>query len=120
MGAERPSDAPDDERANEQAASGQPSDAPSPGPRIPPDDPKGHETGKRYAAVVALDHAPLVVTVAEGDVASDYAPASLIARVPERGRGVLRDMGGGCAPMLFCALPTSSMTLYFGDPRPEN
>ena len=120
MGAERPSDAPDDERANEQPASGQPSDAPSPGPRIPPDDPKDHETGKRYAAVVALDHAPLVVTVADGEVASDYAPASLIARLAERVHEVLRDMGGGWPPMLFGALPTSSMTLYFGDPRPEN
>lgn len=110
---------PDGEPPEEQSTSEQPGEEPVPGPRIPPDEPRDHETGKRFVLSDTLERAPLVVTVADGDVASDYAPAGLIARLAERVNEVLHEMGGGWSPMLYAALPGASMTLYFGDPRPE-
>ena len=61
---------------------------------------------------------PLVVTVENGAVARNYAPAELIARLTERVALLLKEMGGGVAPMFYAAVPGGSIHLLFGDPDP--
>jgi hypothetical protein len=85
-------------------------------PRIPPRDPKAHET-KRY--IVGAD-APLAVTIRGGGVTKDYAPAILVTKLSEKISNLLLDLGGGFPPMLYGAAPGNSMVLYFGDPHPDD
>jgi hypothetical protein len=88
-------------------------------PRIPASDTRDQET-KRYT--VALDHlrdAALTVTIDNGRVAKRYAPADLVAGLTDRVQTLMRDVGGGFPSMFYGALATNSMTLFFGDPRPE-
>jgi hypothetical protein len=83
--------------------------------RIPESDPASHET-KRY---IVADSAPLAVTIRNGGVAREYAPAVLITKLTERINALLVDLGGGFQPMFYGAAPGNSMVLYFGDPHPE-
>jgi hypothetical protein len=91
----------------------------SPGPRIPPSEPRSKETKRYSVAVDELGRAPLAVTVDQGRVASSYAPADLVAALTEKVQALLRDIGGGIPTMFYGALATNSMTLFFGDPKPE-
>lgn len=85
-------------------------------PRIPPEDARAIERGKRF--IVGAD-APLAVSVADGNVGRDYAPGDLIARVAGKVTTLLEEMGGGLTPAFYGAGALESMTLFFGDPRPE-
>jgi hypothetical protein len=122
MAEERPQESEDDKESGEG-----PGGAPSPGaralrrrPRIPPTEATDQEK-KRYAvAVDQLGRAALEVTVDDGRVARTYAPADLISGLTERVQALLRDVGGGFHTMFYGALATNSMTLYFGDPQPED
>jgi hypothetical protein len=95
-------------------------DAPEPeGPpptRIPEPEPEASQR-KRFI-VRGPDDAPLVVTVADGPVTKRYAPAELVAKLTTHVALLLREMGGGFAPMLYAAAPGRSIRLYFGDPDP--
>lgn len=92
---------------------------PRPAP-LPADDPADHEEGKSFAVrAERLRDAMLTVTVGEGDVASFYAPAHLTAGLTDRVHALMREVGGGLQLMFYGALSAQSMTLFFGDPRPE-
>jgi hypothetical protein len=92
---------------------------PGEGPRIPPSDPRDRESMRFVVATDRLSEVPLTVTVDQGRVAKSYAPADLIAALTDKVQALLRDVGGGFPSMFYGALATQSMTLFFGDPRPE-
>jgi hypothetical protein len=105
------------QRDDEEASGGeQPAERP---PRIPDEDPRARERGKRFMTEDDWPDAPLRVTVGDGEVARDYAPADLIGKLAERVSATLKAFGGGFTPMLYGVAPGGSMTLIFGDPRPE-
>ena len=91
-----------------------PSEDPPP-KRIPDHDPEASESGKRF---MSADDGPLKVVVDGGDVASQYAPADLIAKIAGGVSATLKAFGGGFTPMLYRVAPGHSMTLHFGDPHP--
>lgn len=103
--AEEPRPDPDDDDVGAQPEPGEPETTPLPEP-----DPDAQEI-KRFMVGDGLSS--LRVTVSEGRVATNYAPADLIARLQERVAALLRDLGGSL--MFYGAAPEHSMTLYFGD-----
>lgn len=103
-------DGPDEEREDTEEAE----KVAQPPERIPDPDPEAAEHGKRF--MVASD-APLAVSLSEGEVASDYAPADLIVNLAQKVTRLLKDLGGGLTPMFYGAAPQHSMTLLFGDAR---
>lgn len=118
MSAEQEEPEPERERPQSQGGSSKPDAAGPERRRVPPPDPDARERGKRFMVAVDRLHeiAPLSVTAQGGQVASDYAPGRLIARLGELVNKVLTEVGNGYPPMFYGALPTNSMTLFFGDP----
>jgi hypothetical protein len=86
--------------------------------QFPEDDPRAR-VQRHYLQAGDLAEAPLLVTVAGGDVASDYAPANLIGKVTGLVSGLLRGLMGGYEPMFYGAIAGASMRLIFGDPVHE-
>ncbi|HEX8743598.1 MAG TPA: hypothetical protein VF712_10735 [Thermoleophilaceae bacterium] len=74
---------------------------------------------KRFIIGRDGEEPPLVVTVENGAVASNYAPAELVAKLTERVAVLLKEMGGGVGPMFYAAVPGGSIHLIFGDPDPD-
>lgn len=91
-------------------------EAEAPRPRIPEPDPDAREHGKRYMRA----NAPLKVIVDGGDVAKNYAPVDVVAKVIGAVGSTLKAFGGGFTPMFYEATPGGSMTLVFGDPQPAD
>lgn len=112
---EEPSPKPERREPGEEEA-----ERPDPGrpKRIPPEDSRAREIGKRFMLGDSLSGAPLAVRVTEGAVEAAYAPAELVAKLAHQIALVLRDFGGGIGPMLYAIAPGSSMTLVFGDAGP--
>lgn len=71
-----------------------------------------------FAVKQAWERSPLVVTIADGPIASGYGPAELIGKLAERIAALIKDVAGS-PPMLYGIAPTHSMTLFFGDPQPS-
>ena len=67
-----------------------------------------------------FEDSPLKVTVDGGEVGTSYAPGDLLSKVIGGITATLKAVGGGFTPMTYAMLPTGSMTLYFGDPRPDD
>lgn len=120
-------DAPDEPGAPSAEPAGGEDHEAQPAPRgepiIPDDDPADHETGKRF--MVGLQrlidkHVQLRVTVNEGEIEEGYGPAELLAALATAVTDLLKDVGGNFPPMLFGVVPDGSMSLYFGDPVPDD
>lgn len=107
---------PDDEPDREDDSTSHPESTPP--SRIPPTDPTAHEAGKLFLVGTSGRPVSLVVTVRDGLIAKDYAPAELIAKLQTRIATLLKGFGGGFEPMFFGATSGASMKLYFGDPDP--
>lgn len=74
---------------------------------------------KRFAVGKVKEKAPLVVTVSDGPVGQTRMPLDVFGRFTDRLGALLQELGGGMASMFLEATPTGSMTIYIGDPVPE-
>lgn len=99
----------------------QPPKPPPDGPRVPPNDPTAAETGKRYMrAFRELANAQLTVTATDGPVRNRYAPGRVASGLATRVTTLLTEVGSGFEPMFYGALGGASLSLFFGDPLPED
>jgi hypothetical protein len=103
---------PDKERPQEDQEGG----SEDPGELPPPPDPERLDEIE-FAVKRLWTEAPLVVTVAEGPVGSDFAPAELIGKLAERIASLIQEVAGS-QTMLYGVAPGNSMTMFFGDPTP--
>jgi hypothetical protein len=85
-------------------------------PRIPDPRPEDRDT-KRYMTEGSGGPA-LKVQISGGEVASEYAPASLLGELAERVAQVVKSFNGGRA-MIYRLEPGQSMVLWFGYPLPS-
>lgn len=109
---------PDDPEKDEESTPGEEGENPQP-PDLPPrPDPKKLDDIE-FAVKELWTQSPLVVTVADGPITSDYGPAELIGRLAERIAALIRDVAG-TPTMLYGIAPGNSMTMFFGDPRPSD
>jgi hypothetical protein len=61
---------------------------------------------------------PLAVTVASGPIGKSFAPADVIGKLATK-IGALVHQVAGSETMLYGIAPGNSMTLFFGDPKPD-
>ena len=107
-----PSDEPNagTENADEES-SGSPKDLP------PPPNPDQLDDIEFIVADLAKD-SPLAVTVASGPIGRSFAPADVIGKLATK-IGALIHQVAGSETMLYGIAPGNSMTLFFGDPKPD-
>ncbi len=109
---------PDDPEKDEDSTSGEGEENPEPADLPPRPDPKKLDDIE-FAVKTLWTQSPLVVTIADGPITSDYGPAELIGRLAERIAALIRDVAG-TPTMLYGIAPGNSMTMFFGDPRPSD
>jgi hypothetical protein len=108
---------PDDPDKDEQSSTGGEDEGQDP-PSLPPPPDRDQLDQIEYAVRRLWKQSPLVVTVADGPIASGYGPAELIGRLAERIAALLKDVAGS-PTMLYGIAPGNSMTMFFGDPQPS-
>lgn len=120
MGEQQP---PKDERDQSEGQGGAQSPAEGeeerPPPRRVPELREEDFENKRFVVGQREEKAPLVVTVSDGPVGQTRMPLDVFGRFTDRLSALLQELGGGMAPMFLEARPTGSMTIYVGDPVPE-
>lgn len=63
-------------------------------------------------------NAPLAVTVSSGPIGKSFAPADVIGKLATKIGALIHNVAGS-ETMLYGIAPGNSMTLFFGDPKPE-
>jgi len=106
-----PSDDPEEGKKGSEGSGGPSKDLP------PPPSPDQLDDIEFIVGDLAAN-SPLAVTVASGPIGKSFAPADVIGKLATK-IGALVHQVAGSETMLYGIAPGNSMTLFFGDPKPD-